>query len=187
MGYSMKGFGKPKITDDSNNMTKSASVKIDGSAVMQYASPVKQNRGVEGKRPDYEIKDGEQSGIIMRRGNEQSGVYRPTEKASNMVKNNEGELFKPGALDDYKGSVSKTKDGRIRGYKDSEGVFTRFDNPTTEDRLTPKQKTQLKKFRRTRDDYNADILGKKEYIRKVKGYTGKYKVEAEPIQKKYKK
>tara|TARA_R110000772_G_scaffold248574_2_gene362664 strand:- start:187 stop:744 length:558 start_codon:yes stop_codon:yes gene_type:complete len=185
MGYSMKGFGKPKITNDSNNMTKSAAVKMDGAALMQYAE--KQTRGVEGKRPDYEIKDGQQAGIIMRRGTEQSGVYRPTEKAYNMVKNNEGELFKPGALDDYKGSVSKTKDGRIRGYKDSEGVFTRFTNPTTEDRLTPKQKTQLKKFRRTRDDYNADILGKKEYIRKVKGYTGKYKVEAEPIQKKYKK
>lgn len=185
MGFSLKGFGQAKKTDDTNSMTKGAAVKMNSAPLMQYTSPVKQTRGGAGKEADYEYKDGEVTGIIERRAGKQSGVYRPTKKGAEMMKKGEGELFKPGATDDYKGSIVEGKGGVIRGYKSDTGEFTRFTNPTTRERLTKKQQKQLKDFERTRDIYNRRQASKKETIRKVQGYEGPYRTE--PVQKKYKK
>lgn len=185
MGYKMKGLGNKKITDNSHNMTPGATVKMNDAVFMQYTSPVKQTRGVAGKEPDYEYKDGEVTGIIERRAGKESGVYRPTKKGAEMMKKGEGELFKPGAMDDYKGSIVEGEGGVIRGYKSDTGEFTRFTNPTTRERLNKQQQKQLKEFERTRDIYNRRQAQKRETVRKVQGYEGPYRKE--PVQKKYKK
>jgi len=185
MAFKLKGLGSKKVTDNTHNMTPGAAVKMTSSPVMQYTSPVKQTRGVAGKEPDYEYKDGEVTGIIERRADKQSGVYRPTKKGAEMMKKGEGELFKPGAMDDYKGSIVEGEGGVIRGFKSDTGEFTRFTNPTTRDRLNKEQQKQLKDFERTRDIYNRRQTQKRETVRKVQGYEGPYRKE--PVQKKYKK
>jgi hypothetical protein len=185
MAFKLKGLGSKKVTDNTHNMTPGAAVKMTSSPVMQYTSPVKQTRGVAGKEPDYEYKDGEVTGIIERRANKQSGVYRPTKKGAEMMKKGECELFKPGAMDDYKGSIVEGEGGVIRGFKSDTGEFTRFTNPTTRDRLNKEQQKQLKDFERTIDIYNTRQTQKRETVRKVQGYEGPYRKE--PVQKKYKK
>lgn len=186
MGFSLKGFGQAKKTDDTNNMTKGAAIKMNSAPLMNYSSPVKQTRGGVGKEADYEYKDGEVTGIIERRAGKESGVYRPTKKGAEMIKKGEGELFKPGAMDDYKGSIVYGSDKKtIRGYKDDKGEFTRFTNPTTRERLTKEQQKQLKSLERTARIYNQRQTAKRETVRKIKGYEGPYRTE--PVQKKHKK
>lgn len=49
MGYSMKGFGKPKQTDDSNNMTKGAASMMNQASAIAYKAPIQQRVIREGK------------------------------------------------------------------------------------------------------------------------------------------
>lgn len=186
MAFNMKGFGKPKVTDDSNNMTKGAAIKMNASPVMKYSSPVKQvaDKGVKGRSKDYTYSE---SGEVIGIEGSMGESWRPTKKGAEMIKKGEGELFKPGALDDYKGSIVEGEGGIIRGFKTAEGKYTGFVNPTTRERLTKEQQKQLKDFERTRDIYNRQQARKRETIRKVKGYSGPYAQPDTPVQKKYKK
>lgn len=180
MGFSLKGFGQAKKTDDTNNMTKGAAIRMNASPVMRYTSPVQQ-RGGGTKRPDYDVDaEGNVRGIIEYDAftGQQTGVYRPTKKSAEMIRRGEGELFKPGAMDDYKGSIVYGSDKKtIRGFKTDTGEFTRFENPTSRERLTKEQQKKLKGFERTRDAYNRSQARKREMVRKVRSYEGPYRTE----------
>ena len=157
MAFKLKGFGQAKITDDTNNMTKGAVIKMNTSPVMSHCtSPVKQTRGTSTKDDLYATDEtGATIGIrgttFDQDGNRQTYVPDPERLRKIRERNKSGDLPK---YEDYKGSIVFGDNDRVRGFKDDKGNFTRFTNPTSRESLTKDQKKQLQDFEKTRDTYN---------------------------------
>ncbi len=158
MAFSLKGFGKAKNTDDSNNMTKGAAIKMTASPVMRY-SPIQQSSGTSTKPPKDDLFATDESGATVgirgttfdEKGNRQTYVPDPESLRKIRERNKSGDLPK---YEDYKGNVVMGDNDRVRGLMDDKGNFTRFVNPTSRDRLTKNQRKQLQDFEKTRDQYN---------------------------------
>tara|TARA_B100000902_G_C27280883_1_gene901690 strand:+ start:1299 stop:1874 length:576 start_codon:yes stop_codon:yes gene_type:complete len=158
MAFSLKGFGKAKNTDDSNNMTKGAAIKMTASPVMRY-SPIQQSSGTSTKPPKDDLFATDESGATVgirgttfdEEGNRQTYVPDPESLRKIRERNKSGDLPK---YEDYKGNVVMGDNDRVRGLMDDKGNFTRFVNPTSRDRLTKNQRKQLQDFEKTRDQYN---------------------------------
>lgn len=177
MAFKMKGFGQPKKTDDTNNMTKGAAAMMNQSLAMAYKAPIKQvaddKREVAGKDPRYAYNEaGEQIGIVTEGG----GVRQPTRSRHEAASQGTGAYYTDGKLDikDYAGKVVMGEGDVIRGFKDDKGKYTAFENPTTRERLTKKQQQQLASFERERDIFNASQERKRKAMRTLEGYTGPY-------------
>ena len=177
MAFKMKGFGQPKKTDDTNNMTKGAAAMMNQSLAMAYKAPIKQvakdKKEVAGRDTRYAYNEaGEQIGIVGEGG----GVYQPTRSRHEAASKGTGEYYTEGKLDikDYSGKIVEGEGGVIRGFKTASGEYTSFVNPTTREKLTKKQKQQLASFEKERDIFNARQEQKRKAMRTLEGYTGPY-------------
>lgn len=179
MAFSLKGFGQAKNTDDTNNMTKGAAIKMTASPVMKY-SPIQQSSGTSTKPPKDDLFATDESGATVgirgttfdEKGNRQTFIPDSESLRKIRERNQSGDLPK---YEDYKGKVVMGDNDRVRGYEDDKGNFTRFTNPTSRERLTKDQKKQLQGFEKTRDTYNKGQAESRRFQQALINYpeTGK--------------
>lgn len=178
MAFSLKGFGQAKNTDDSNNMTKGAAIKMIASPVMKH-SPIQQSSGTSTKPPTDDFAKDDSGAVVGikgfsydKDGNRQTHVPDPESLRKIRARNEAGLTPK---YEDYKGSVVMGSNDRVRGFKDDKGNFTRFTNPTSRERLSKEQKKQLQGFEKNRDNYNKRQAESRRFLQAEIDYpeTGK--------------
>ena len=194
MALSLKGFGKAKNTDDSNNMTKGAAIKMTASPVMRY-SPIQQSSGTSTKPPQDDLFATDESGATVgirgttfdEQGNRQTYVPDPENLRKIRERNKRGELPK---YEDYKGKIvmgEGNHSDRVRGFQDDKGNFTRLVNPTSRERFSPDQKKQVEGWEKTINRYNRRQAENRRFQKALLEYPETGKTARQVTSKKKKK